>query len=87
MDTTRLSSKGQIVIPLALRDAHGWAPGLEFQVIESAEGILLKPKTAFAPYSLSDVAGMFKSKAKAKTDEEIALALSKDVRGKWRSDK
>jgi AbrB family looped-hinge helix DNA binding protein len=41
--TTRLSAKGQVVIPKTVRDAHHWAPGTEFTVIERPDGILLKP--------------------------------------------
>ncbi len=36
METTRLSNKGQIVIPKNVRNAHGWEPGLEFIVEDTA---------------------------------------------------
>ena len=44
MDTTKLSAKGQIVLPKRVRDAHGWAPGVEFVVEDTAAGVLLRPK-------------------------------------------
>jgi len=37
MNITRLSSKGQIIIPKAFRDAHGWLPGLEIEVVATDE--------------------------------------------------
>jgi len=41
--TTRLSAKGQIVIPKEVRDSHAWAPGTTFDVIDRPDGILLRP--------------------------------------------
>lgn len=43
MQTTLLSSKGQIIIPKALRDARHWHAGTRLQVQETSEGLLLKP--------------------------------------------
>ena len=43
MQTTLLSSKGQIIIPKPLRDAHRWHTGTRLEVLETAEGILLRP--------------------------------------------
>lgn len=57
MDITRLSSKGQIIIPQAIRTAHKWLPGLEFCVIETEEGILLTPVNPFKPTSIDSFVG------------------------------
>ncbi|MCC6296732.1 MAG: AbrB/MazE/SpoVT family DNA-binding domain-containing protein [Pseudomonadales bacterium] len=84
METTKLSSKGQVIIPKALRNIHHWEPGLELMVIDTGDGLLLKPKAPFAPSDLADVAGMFKGKVSPRTDAEIKAALAADVRGKWR---
>ena len=84
METTKLSSKGQVIIPKALRSRHHWEPGLELMVIDTGDGLLLKPKVPFAPADLADVAGMLKDKVRPRTDEEIKAALVADVRGKWR---
>lgn len=44
MGTTRLSSKGQVIIPKAIRAAHGWEAGMELAVEEGADGaVLLRP--------------------------------------------
>ncbi len=43
MSSTLLSSKGQVVIPKALRDARRWEPGTRFEVKETAAGLLLTP--------------------------------------------
>jgi bifunctional DNA-binding transcriptional regulator/antitoxin component of YhaV-PrlF toxin-antitoxin module len=46
MLTTKLSSRGQLVIPKQLRDAHHWSTDTEFIVQDYANGILLMPVTA-----------------------------------------
>lgn len=84
METTKLSSKGQVIIPKAFRSTHHWEPGLELVVIDTGDGLLLKPKAPFAPSELSEVFGMFKGKVAARTDEQIKDALVQDIREKWR---
>ncbi len=43
MQTTLLSSKGQIVIPKALREARHWRAGTRLQIQETSNGLLLQP--------------------------------------------
>ena len=43
METTRLSSKGQIILPKSIRASHQWEPGVEFAVEDTPEGVLLRP--------------------------------------------
>ena len=57
MPTTRLSSKGQVIIPKAVRAAHSWKPGQEFEVRETSEGVLLRPRRPFPKAELNEVAG------------------------------
>ncbi len=84
METTKLSSKGQVIIPKALRTTHRWETGLELMVIDTGDGILLRPKAPFPATELGDVAGMLKGRIKPKTDAEIKAALKQDLRRKWR---
>ena len=46
LSTTRMSSKGQIVIPEELRKAFGWDPGTSFIVVGHANAIMLQPVKA-----------------------------------------
>ena len=39
---TRVSAKGQVVIPKSLRERLAWAPGTPLDVIETAEGLTLR---------------------------------------------
>lgn len=43
MLTTKLSSRGQLVIPKQVRDAHKWSENTEFSVREQDDGIFLAP--------------------------------------------
>ena len=45
METTRLSTKGQIVLPKSIRTSKAWKPGMELTVEETLEGIVVKPAT------------------------------------------
>ncbi len=42
MARTRMNAKGQIMLPKALRDAHGFKAGAEFEVIDSGGEVRLK---------------------------------------------
>ena len=44
--TTRLSSKGQVVIPEAIRKRLGLEPGTEFVVLGEDDTVVLKPIAA-----------------------------------------
>lgn len=80
METTKLSSKGQIIIPKWLRDAYRWEAGLEFVVIDTGEGILLRPSRPFEPATLDEVAGSLPSSGKSRTVEEMAADLQRGIR-------
>lgn len=83
METTKLSSKGQIIIPKWLRDAYRWETGLEFVVIDTGEGILLKPNRPFEPTSLDEVAGSLPYTGQPKTLEEMESDLRRGIREAW----
>jgi AbrB family looped-hinge helix DNA binding protein len=57
MKTTRLSSKGQVMLPKSLRESHHWVPGTEFVVEDTPDGVLLRPAKSFRPTRLEDVIG------------------------------
>jgi AbrB family looped-hinge helix DNA binding protein len=84
METTRLSSKGQVIIPKAVRDARHWEPGMELAVVETPEGVLLKPSVPFAATRLDEVAGSLRERIQPRSDRQIAEALRRDARKRWR---
>ena len=74
--TTKLSSKGQIVIPKALREARGWTAGTEFVVEATPQGLSLKPKKLFPETTLDQALDYFKGNYKGprRSTEEMKAA-------------
>jgi AbrB family looped-hinge helix DNA binding protein len=81
MEITRLSSKGQFILPKAVRDAHDWTPGTAFLVEDTADGVLLRPVMP-APSRLDDVVGCLHGKGPARTVEEMNAAIGNEVRAR-----
>ncbi len=79
MNTTKLSSKGQVIIPKPIRTAHRWEPGQELEVIDTGDGVLLKSKTPFPKTPIEEVAGCLASAEKPKTLEEMEQAIRRGV--------
>jgi AbrB family looped-hinge helix DNA binding protein len=79
METTRLSTKGQIVLPKALRTSHAWNPGTEFTVEETGDGVLLRPAGGVSETALEQVAGCLRSKRKSKTPAQMRAAIRREV--------
>jgi len=57
METVKLSSKGQIVIPKAMRDDMHLPPGTEFVISMTETGLALTPKILFPKTSDREVRG------------------------------
>ncbi len=80
MEKTRLSSKGQLILPKAVRQAHDWPPGTEFSVEEFEDGVLLRPLKPFQPTRLEDVFGCLRHEGPSKTLAEMEEAIAEEVR-------
>jgi AbrB family looped-hinge helix DNA binding protein len=80
METTKLSSKGQVILPAAIRKANQWKAGVEFAVENTAEGVLLRPLKPFAATTLGDVSGCAGYTGKAHTLEEMDKAITAETR-------
>lgn len=83
METTTLSSKGQIIIPKALRDSRHWRPGTKFLIEETAAGLVLKPANLFPPTSLKEGLGCAGYEGAAKTVEEMRQGVDEALRREW----
>jgi AbrB family looped-hinge helix DNA binding protein len=83
MEVTRLSSKGQVIIPKALRAAHHWEAGQELIAIAVGDGILLKPKKPFPETTLAEVAGCLNYRGTPKSLDELEAAIGTGVLEQW----
>ena len=79
MQTTRLSTKGQIILPKTIRTSRAWGPGTEFTVEETRDGVLLKPAGRFPETTLDQVAGCLRSTRKSKTPPQMGAAIRREV--------
>jgi AbrB family looped-hinge helix DNA binding protein len=75
MKTTKMSSKGQVIIPKALREIHHWEEGQELIAIDMGDGILLKPKKPFPETTLDQVVGCLKYQGTPKSLEDMEDAI------------
>jgi AbrB family looped-hinge helix DNA binding protein len=77
---TKLSTKGQVVIPKDVRDALGWVEGEPLDVIETADGVLLKrPKSGVkltAAEALAKIRATIKYDGPAVTVEEMNESIA-----------
>ena len=80
MEKTKLSSKGQVVLPRAIRAAKAWKPGQELAVVSTDEGVLLKPLKAFKTTTIDEVVGFLKYKGKPKSLEEMDAAVMAEAK-------
>ena len=80
METTRLSTKGQVVLPKSIRAARAWAPGTEFTIEPAGDGILLRPAARFAKSDLDEVAGSLRSRRKPKRLSQMHAAVDREVK-------
>lgn len=75
METTKLLSRGRVLLPKGIRDSKGWNRGTEFTVEETPQGILLRPRD-----SVDQVAGCLGYTGKSKTLAEMKQAIAVQVR-------
>jgi len=83
VETVKLSTKGQLVIPNEIRKAHHLAVGTEFVVSFVGDEIRLTPLPMFPRTSVADAAGMLAKRGKKKLSSEKARAsISKTLQAR-----
>jgi AbrB family looped-hinge helix DNA binding protein len=78
--TTTVSTKGQVILPKAIRERRNWQPGTQLVVEDTPDGVLLKPAPVFAPTRPEEVAGMLAYRGRPKTLEEMDAAITTEVK-------
>lgn len=77
MLTTKLSSKGQVIIPKHIRHSYHWEAGQDLVVTDTGDGILLKAKVPFTETTLDEVAACLKYAGQPKSLEDMQEAIRK----------
>ncbi|HYA72891.1 MAG TPA: AbrB/MazE/SpoVT family DNA-binding domain-containing protein [Roseiarcus sp.] len=84
---TKVSTKGQVILPKAIRDKRKWTAGTELTVEETPDGVLLSAAPRFAPTKIEDVAGMLRRKGRISrviSIEEMDEAVMAEARRRAR---
>jgi AbrB family looped-hinge helix DNA binding protein len=84
VERTKLSSKGQVIIPKDVREARGWREGEELLVENRPEGVLLRRRNPFKPTTLDEVIGSSGYRGSPISVEEMNTAVEKMFRREWR---
>lgn len=69
--TTTLSSKGQMVLPKALRDQKRWQAGTRLVLKDMPDGILITPERAEQTYTVDDIIGILRHDGSLVTIEQM----------------
>lgn len=80
MARTRLSSKGQVIIPKSVRQRHGWQAGVELDVEDRGEAIVLRPVSPFPQTKIEDVLGSLQYHGPRLTIREMDAAVLAEAR-------
>lgn len=77
--TTTVSTKGQIVLPKAVREHWNWRAGVRLTVQETEDGVLLQRAPLFPATRSQDVFGSLKPKGTALSVEEMDAAVAAEA--------
>jgi AbrB family looped-hinge helix DNA binding protein len=78
--TSRLSTKGQLVIPKQIRDRHGWRPGLELEIEDRESYVVVRPAGALAETSLDDLIGCTGYVGPPRSMEDMEAGIAEGAR-------
>ena len=79
MFTTKLLSRGQVIIPKEIRSRRHWETGQVFEAIDTGEGILLRPASPFLKTTLNEAVSCLTYSGKAKKIDKMEAAIKKGV--------
>lgn len=79
---TTVSTKGQVILPKAIRERRRWGPGTRLIVEDTPDGVLLKPAPLFPSTRPENVFGILKYSGPPKTLEEMDAAITAEVKGR-----
>ena len=80
MARTRLSSKGQVIIPKAVRERHGWGAGTELEVEDRDEAVVLRAASPWPRTTLEQVVGCLHHEGPPLSVEEMDAAVAREAK-------
>lgn len=82
--TTKVSTKGQVILPKAIREHRHWGAGTRLVVEETDEGVLLRKAPLFPPSTVDQAFGMLAWKGEPKSLEAMDAAIAAEARRRAR---
>jgi len=83
---TTVSTKGQVILPKAIRDQLNWTPGTRLTVERTEGGVLLKQAPVFPPTRPEDVFAMLQYDGPPRTIAEMHEAVLEEARRRYARD-
>jgi AbrB family looped-hinge helix DNA binding protein len=82
--TTVISTKGQVILPKAIRDQRRWPAGTRLTVEDTPDGVLLKATPAFPETKIDQVFGSMRHRGPALTLDDMQAAISQEAKRRAR---
>ncbi|OYU33090.1 AbrB/MazE/SpoVT family DNA-binding domain-containing protein [Novosphingobium sp. PASSN1] len=77
--TTVISTKGQVILPKAIRDQLQWGAGTRLTVENTPEGVLLKSTPVFAASSIDALFGSMRHDGPALSIDDMSAAIAQEA--------
>jgi AbrB family looped-hinge helix DNA binding protein len=78
--STVVSTKGQVILPKAIRDQRAWRAGTRLVVENTEDGVLLRAAPVFAPTQAADVFGCVGYAGAPKTLEDMRTGITQEIK-------
>ncbi|MGT2440703.1 AbrB/MazE/SpoVT family DNA-binding domain-containing protein [Bradyrhizobium betae] len=78
--TTTVSTKGQVVLPKAIREQHRWLAGTRLSIESTPDGVLLRPSSPFPATKPADVFASLPYRGKPKSVEDMEASIAAEAR-------
>ena len=82
--TTTVSTKGQVILPKAIRDQRHWPAGTKLIVEETPEGVLLKSMPVFAATNMEAVFGSLRPTGPALSIDDMNVVIAEEAKRRAR---
>ncbi|MFZ4747774.1 MAG: AbrB/MazE/SpoVT family DNA-binding domain-containing protein [Sphingomonas sp.] len=77
--TTVISTKGQVILPKAIRDQLQWGAGTRLTVENTPEGVLLKSTPVFAASSIDALFGSMRHEGPALSIDDMNAVIAQEA--------
>jgi len=77
---TRLSTKGQLIIPKEIRERHGWTAGVELLVEDRGDSVILRRAVDLPETTVDDLVGCTGYKGPTLSLEDMEAGIARGAR-------